>query len=269
MLDRNHRICPNCGKKLILSEPCLEVTDHVGYSNGMAVYSCSGIKPMRGNRSYRRILRYTSRREKSLPIVLDGAFGARGVECPVSDVRQRLSKDKLFHPLNVMYCKSCKARIALNRNPLRIFDDITSFVLLAVVLDLFVSGFTLRLTTLLMWFLGLSVAAYIVYVLWAIGYWLYIKKCCSNFVALDFTLRPMNMSTDIIAEVEKPSVYFIESNIFEAVIDNKTYYFYVLSCKENTVEFHILGNEIPSHFSSEITLNFENRRSFRARIINH
>ena len=267
MLDRNHRICPNCGERLFLSEPCLEVTDNVSISNGMAVYSYYGLKAYRGSQFGHRIFCYTSRREKSLPIKCNTAHV--GMTSPVSDVRKRLAKDKLFHPLNVMYCKSCKARIALNRNPLRIFDDITSYVLLAIVIDLYVCGFPSRLTTPLMWLLGVSIAVYIVYILWAIGYWLFIKMCCSNFVALDFTLRPIEMYADIIAEVEKPSVYFSESNIFEAVIDNKTYYFYVLSCRENTVEFHVLGNEMPSNISSEVTLNFENRRSFRARIINH
>lgn len=266
MYDRNHRICPSCGEKLILSEPCLEITEDVGFSNGMAVYSCVGLKAYRGNSFGHRMFSYTSRREKSYPIMLDGAFGGKGVTCPVAGVRKRLSKDRLFHPLNVMYCKSCKARIALNRNPLRIFDDVTSFLLLAISITLLVCGAFLQSFTALMWISGVIGALYMVYILWAIVYWVFIKKCCSNFVALDFTLRPVKMTADIRAEVEKNSVYFSESNIFEAIIGDIKYSLYVLSCKGRIVEFHILGKEIPSNIPSEITLIFENKCSFGAKI---
>lgn len=220
MLKKGERICPVCGKKLVLTPPNMTTPGND--------------QPVSRLRTTWMLRPYTVyHHDKYIIQTVKGRHGTRPFFVKPELVERNLQRDgySLYYNGNVMHCRECKARLSLNFNFMPLFDGLF----------------------LVMLFLGLAVFfSWVILVIW-LGLWAlliagrivcgsYVKRNLSNFVPVTDHDALIIPSTELALSPEGlPEKWLHESNIFTTELNRQKYQLYLAKKEEKQLRFSVCG----------------------------
>ena len=258
-MRRKSRICPKCGKPLLLCEPTLfDLPKRMGESLNKIqfYYECKF-----------RLLSITKKPRSMFALPRDygyfdkkfikpmGSWIPRGSDCFITTIpftKKRLEQDKLFFVNReiLFLCKNCRQKLSVNHNPFGILRYtcfllgltamVSAFVLIAFVLG---DTFIIKLMQYLMKILiAATLLVSVPSLAFSILYYSYIKLYISNFVPTDeydnLIALPKLMSLSGI-----PAAYRHKTNIFTTFIGEEEINLYITNIKGEVIEVYICGEE--------------------------
>lgn len=252
-MRKNCRICPSCGKDLILTPPTMELLpERFGESqNGIKYYFYSNprlhsyIKKPQSN--------YTNGKN-NIRVVGDirkNAFFQRSPKIvAVNNTLNKLQKDgfALFSYELVFFCKHCKQKLALNFNPFSLWAMRPFQMCFWLIIIIYISPFWcgIELTSIRFYFT--SLVLFFAFLLFIVVYqyisYLRLMKYSSNFVITDKWDNLFLPYIEIIISFGSLDKKFLhESNIFSAKLEGEDYKLYLVKKASTHCKFHICGIE--------------------------
>lgn len=244
MQNRGKRICPCCGKPLELIPPTKELlTNRYGVSSNFVEYYFPSRKryfaiTSHPHSRYKQTVANKSEYSENLNKnhILFDKSGWHIV--PVNNTLNKLKKDglRIFSHEMVFFCKSCKQKLSINRNPLALFSSaVEVFFIAAVIVLLLISLSVIPLNSLV--FLG---TALLLILLEAAADLLFTAKTLSNFVPTDEFDSLIYPKTHFSLSFAKKSDHLREGNVFISELDGNKFNIYLVRKTKNP-EFHICG----------------------------
>lgn len=224
MLKKGERICPVCGKALVLKPP--NVTTPGSDKIAAWVRTVWSIKPYTVYPHDKYILRPVRSR-------VANCWQRYMVKTELLERNLRSDGYSLYYSGNIMHCQECKARLSLNFNYMPLFDG-----LFLVFLFLGFAAF-FSWVILLVW-LGLW-ALYITGRAVCAGY---VKRNLSNFVPVTDHDALMVPSVELSLSPEGLNKKWLHvSNIFTVELNRQKYQLYLAKKEEKRLWFSICGIE--------------------------
>lgn len=257
MTTKNGRICPCCGKKLILIPPDrMLLPSRTGFSvNGVVYYYAPAkrfskitSKPKAKHRKYSNNSWYFDGNLNPNIVKFDRInLGWHVV--PVKYAQKRIDKDglSLFSDELIFYCRNCGKKLMLNANPIRWFELITQIMIVFTIVLLFVLTVTATNGTVpakeVFWGGGfVLVAGLCINVFFTMFSLMIIKYYESNFVPTDEYDNLIYPDAHLSLLTTKKTNYFREGNIFMVELEENIFYIYLVH-KTQSLNFHICGIE--------------------------
>ena len=243
------RICPCCGKKLVLIPPTKELLPkRFGISpNGVEYYLYSNPRIRSYTKDHKSNYKGGTADFCLLSDITDNTKFRRGYQLvAVRNTLTKLQKDgkSLFSSEMVFFCEYCKAKLALNSNPyaIRYYQSYQITYILYFMLTVIPLICNLNTS---FWYYIILITLFclqltIEFVCISIQY----KRICkfkSNFVPTDQLDNLIILNTHIVTtscHIEKN--YICESNVFRAEVGNANYCLYLVN-KDDNLSFHICG----------------------------
>lgn len=223
MLKKGERICPVCGKALVLKPP--NVTTPGSDKIAAWVRTVWSIKPYTVYPHDKYILRPVRSRVANWQRYM--------VKTELLERNLRSDGYSLYYSGNIMHCQECKARLSLNFNYMPLFDG-----LFLVFMFLGFAAF-FSWVILLVW-LGLW-ALYITGRAVCAGY---VKRNLSNFVPVTDHDALMVPSVELSLSPEGLNKKWLHvSNIFTVELNRQKYQLYLAKKEEKRLWFSICGIE--------------------------
>lgn len=258
-MKRKSRICPKCGKPLLLCEPTLsDLPKRMGESSNKIqfYYECKF-----------RLLSITKKPRSMFALPHDygyfdnkyiktmGPWIPRGSDCFITTIpytQKRLEQDKLFFVNReiLFLCKNCRNKLSVNHNPFGILRYTFFLVGLTAMIGIFVlfafvigNAFLIKLMQYLMEILvAVMLLVGVPSLAFSILYYSYIKHYISNFVPTDeydnLIVLPKFISLSGI-----PAAYRHKSNIFTTLIGEEEINLYITDIKGTVSEVYLCGEE--------------------------
>lgn len=268
MLGKGKRICPVCGRALVLRAPSEyidsdKITIQFG-ADGKAYYPRT--KPdFRPYTIYPRVGAKLYSPYRYVP----GAMTAKGIEYAIK-------KDKLslFNPYLVLFCEKCNSRLSLNFNPMTTPEILVCLVFVFAL----PFGYAVIFPELFgLWWVSVPLILYGIFLLAVLGSLIYIKLFLSNFVPVDKydALRVPHCELTLSADGLKKK-YLRKSNIFSTNLAGKTFYLYLAKKFGDELKFSICGEQgepdallelIEQNKVSELSFEFEGKSVGKAVLV--
>lgn len=244
MCGKNKRICPCCGKHLMPVPPSKQLLpNRVGVSSNFVEYyfpskkryfSITSNPHSHYKQTVANKLTYQGNLNKNF--ILFDKSGWNIV--PINNTMNKLKYGGLwiFSHEMVLFCKNCKQKLSINRNPLALFSSAVKAAFIAtVIVLLLISSGVIPLTVFAflggVWLLILFEAAVELFIT---------AKYMSNFVPTDEFDSLMYPEPHLSLSIAKKSNYLREGNVFMSELDGKIFYIYLVH-KTPIPEFHICG----------------------------
>lgn len=219
MLKKGERICPVCGKRLILVPPD---TSTVWRNSSALIRTQWTLRPYTVYPHNVYKIQTRSTRSGRQPYTLS-----------LGCIKRNLRSDgwSLYNKTNVMHCSECMARLSLNFNCIPLFDVIFIFLLILGFSSFFMWAFFFA-------WLGLDV----LFIVGRVICGSYVKRNLSNFVPVDDHDALITPSTELIMSPEGlPQKWLHESNIFTTELNRQKYSIYLAEKEEKRLKFSVCG----------------------------
>ncbi len=257
MTTTKNRICPCCGKRLILIPPDrMLLPSRTGFSANGVVYYYTPAK------RFSKITNKPKAKHRKYPNNswhFEGNLDPNIVQfdrihlgwhiVPVKYAQNHIDKDglSLFSDELIFYCDNCKNKLMLNSNPTRWFELITQILIVFALVSLFiltviVTNGTIPSIMYILYGLAVPVVGFCVNMFCAMLSLIIIKNYESNFVPTDEFDNLIYPEAHLSLSIAKKSNYLRESNIFMSELDGKRFYIYLIH-KTQSLIFHICGME--------------------------
>lgn len=297
MLGKDRRICPCCGKVLKLIPPSEELLpNRFGISkNGIPFYLISDnrffpytIYPESFSK-FRTSSIYECGKIKPYLLCVRSMLSAR---CPrykmglkliaLQKSIQMLKKDRLFSFggwAMAFFCENCKAKLAINFNPLTILDNLNFWLIVYTIIIPFIMFEDRQL-----YIIVLALIPIIIYLITGILSLLalfYLKLFMSNFVITDIHDAMVTPASEL--ELSRKSLkqrYLHKSNVFNTEICGEIFCLYLTNVGKSYIKMHIcgidgeqkrmlqlIGNEMARNGKAMLPLSFEGKYVGNAEII--
>ncbi len=264
--EKHNRICPHCGKNLLLMPPVRTLYPWLMGVSKNGVDFC--IKPSirlfsytkQPNSDYTNAHSMKSFYETNCITRFFGNIeGSRRLTRGVITlpyIRERLERNKIYSKGLVFMCNSCKKLVAVNKNPQRFVDMITYSLigllwLSMICLGLYIGAVIEDLTWLLL-FVGLIVTVILGYSAFIMLNTQRIEKYENNIAPLDGYGNLVHLTEQVIVSKQNlPHKHCHIGNIFSVEIEDKKYCVYITSIHKDNVGFHFCGDDPLFNFRNE------------------
>lgn len=246
MQNKLQRICPCCGKHLTLIPPSkLILPNRVGVSSNFVEYYFP---------SNKRYFSITSnphshyKQNVANKLTYQGNLNRKFIKfdksgwniVPVNNTINKLKYGGLwiFSHEMVLFCKNCKQKLSINRNPLALFSSAVKVIFIATsIIGLLISLSIIPLTVFA--FVGM---VWLLILFEATAELFFTAKYMSNFVPTDEFDNLIYPEVHLSLSIIKKSNYLREGNVFMSELNGKDFYIYLVN-KVKKNEFHICGIE--------------------------
>ena len=247
MYPKGKRICPCCGKPLILEPPNMDISpDIICIDSLKPYYIARGRHPVRGQKC--RLFRYTSKRYeyRFVPYYLENSDLNHAHGVPLTKAERLLKHDHIFNTDLIMFCENCNADIAVDRNPCRLIRYYFIYPLTLMYSGGLIFGFWNLAFGAIIALLG--AAALSVMLLISLVYYIVIKRCYSNFVIRDDWDRSVTPGEHLLLDISPAKglfkkIVFSESNILSTDIGEETFHLYAIDDEFPKVKAHVCGTD--------------------------
>lgn len=248
MKNKSQRICPCCGKQLILIPPTkLLLPNRVGVSSNFVEYYFP---------SNKRYFSITSsphshyKQNTANKLIYNGNLNKNFIKSdksgwniiPINNTIKKLKKDGLwiFSYEMVFFCQNCLQKLSINQNPFALFRTSMSFffVITVIISLIFIMG-VIPLDTAILISIILGIILFVLFVEVFVEYYHTIKHI-SNFVPTDEYDSLIYPKVNLIVRINKPSAYLLEGNVFRTELNGEQFHIYFV-CKNPQKQFHICG----------------------------
>lgn len=251
MLKKGERICPVCGKKLLLRAPSNRDADEKDIRSG---YPCGAV------RTQWSIMPYTIYPHREHRIVRTRT-GPYYISANSIDRKLRSDGLSLFNPFLVFFCEECSSRLSLNFNPGVLLE--TFLVMLTFDAPLLITGCIFPPLFIAWWAIALLALLGSLFLAWS-ACMAYVKLFLSNFVPVDEYDALRTPTTELSLSPEGLKKRFLhESNVFTVQLSQQTFQLYLAKKTDSTLAFSVCGVDgEPKRFvtlleqSGEKSLNF-------------
>ncbi len=234
MQKKGERICPVCGKKLLLRAPSNRDADGIDIIEGY---------PPAANavRTKWSIMPYTVYPHREHNMVT----GRGGVPSYVSSnfIQQNLNLDgfQLYNTRLVFFCEECSSRLSLNFNPGGLMDIL--LVMMIIVVPLFAVG-VFSPSFFAFWWVIVPLALFGAVFFGWVGCMVWAKLYLSNFVPVDEYDALIIPTTELTLSPQGLKKKFLhESNIFTVQLSQQTFHLYLANKTDKVLAFSVCGTD--------------------------
>lgn len=255
MLKKGERICPVCGKALVLTPPNMTTPGND--------------QPTSRLRTVWTLKPYTVYPHNEY--IIQTVRGRRGGQLPFMMkpelIERNLRRDgyTLYHSGNVMHCRECKARLSLNFNYMPLFD--TLFLVMLLLGPAVFFNWVILVVWLGLWALYITARAV------CAGY---VRRNLSNFVPVTERDALIIPSVELSLSPEGlPKEWLHESNIFTTELNRQKYQLYLAKKEEKQLWFSVCGVngeqkrfvELMERGVARLDLTFEGKSAGTAQVL--
>lgn len=229
MLKKGERICPVCGKKLLLRAPSNRDADGKDIRSG---YPCAAV------RTHWSIMPYTIYPHREHRI-LRTRCGPYYISANFIERKLRSDGLSLFNSQLVFFCEECSSRLSLNFNPVGLLE--TFLALLMVDIPLLLTGCIFPPLFMAWWTIALLALSGAFFLAWA-GCMAYVRLLLSNFVPVDEYDALRTPTTELTLSPEGLKKRFLhESNVFTVQLSQQTFQLYLAKKTDSALVFSVCG----------------------------
>lgn len=264
MLKKGERICPVCGKKLLLRAPSNRDADGIDIKEGY---------PPAAVRTKWSIMPYTVYPHRDHNLVTRKGGVPRYVSSNFIQKNLKLDGFWLYNTLNVFFCEECSSRLSLNFNPGGL--DILLVMMIIVSPLLAVGVFSPSLFAL--WWVIVPLALFAAVFLGWVGCMVWAKLYLSNFVPVDEYDALIIPTTELTLSPEGLKKQFLhESNIFTVQLSQQKFHLYLANKTDKVLAFSVCGTDgeqkrfvslLERSGAESLDLTFEGKSAGSARVV--
>lgn len=264
MLKKGERICPVCGKKLLLRAPSNRDADEKDIRSG---YPCAAV------RTQWSIMPYTIYPHREHRIVRKRS-GPYYISANSIDRKLRSDGLSLFNPFLVFFCEECSSRLSLNFNPGVLLE--TFLVMLTFDAPWLLTGCFFPPLFKAWWAIALLALLGALFLAWS-GCMAYVKLFLSNFVPVDEYDALIIPTTELTLSPQGLKKQFLhESNIFTVQLSQQKFHLYLANKTDKALAFSVCGTDgeqkrfvslLERSGAESLDLTFEGKSAGSARVV--